>query len=55
MGRDKLPPIQDSREGGRVLILVIVFAVMMLTLISLATSRSIAASADLFRQLQAGD
>jgi len=55
MGRDELPPIEDSREGGRVLLLAIVFAVLMLTLISLATSRSIAASGDLFRQSHAPD
>jgi hypothetical protein len=53
MGRDELPPIEDSREGGRVLLLVIVFAALMLTLVSLATSRSISASADLFSRSQA--
>ncbi len=53
MGQDKLPPIEDSREGRRVLLLAVICAGLMLTLVSLATSRSIAASGDLFSRSKA--
>jgi hypothetical protein len=45
MGRDQRPEAEQSRESGRVWLLVVILSVLGLTLLSMATFRGMAAAA----------
>lgn len=55
MERNELPPVEDSREGGRVWLLAVILAAMGLTLVSSAVSTTMKASAALFVHRAAQD
>jgi len=48
MSRDGYPPVEDSREGGRVWLLAVILAAMGLTLVSSVIYTIMAASAAFF-------